>query len=209
VARLVIQSSNLVIIGAWNPAIITPIWLRQQFPELFPGDQFQAEFITGPAVAVRFTINNVQIDPSNGRLVLSCGIDDQPTFESLPRLATAISDRLPHTPVAAVGLNFVFEAAQGAPLAVDRFLNEGGQDEFYANLGLTSRIGRQVTHSFALPQSTLNLTYEYKPERTTLMFNFHNNVTNGQQVREALARFAEVLGEARRLSDAIDPANNR
>ncbi len=208
-ARLVIPNSNLVIIGAWNPAIITPVWLRQQFPDLLDGDQYQAEFIAGPAVSVRFTINDVQIDPSNGRLVLSCAVDDQAKFEFLPRLATAISERLPHTPVAAVGFNFVFEAAQGEPLAVDRFLDERGQDEFYANLGLTSRVGRQVTHSFALPQSTLNLTYEYKPERTTLMFNFHNNVTNGQQVRDALARFAGVLTEARRLSDAIDPVNNR
>ncbi len=207
-ARLLIQNSNLVIIGAWNPAIITPIWLRQQFPELLPGDQYQAEFTAGPSVSVRFTINNVQIDPSNGRLVLSCGIDDQTIFESLPRLATVISERLSHTPVVAVGFNFVFEA-QRTPLAVDKFLDEQGQDRFYATLGLTSRIGRQATHSFALPQSTLNLTYEYKPERTTLMFNFHNNVTNSQQVRDALGRFAEVLTQARRLADAIDPGNNR
>ena len=209
VARLLIQNSNVVIVGAWNPAIITPIWLRQQFPEFFPGDQYQAQFIAGPAVSVRFTVNDLQIDPSNGRLVLSCAIDDQGKFESLPRLATAISERLPHTPVAAVGFNFVFEAAQRTVLAIDQFLDEQRQDRFYTDLGLTSRIERRVTHAFALPQSTLNLTYEYKPERTTLVFNFHYNVTNSQQVRDALASFAEVLSEARRLADAIDPRNNR
>ena len=201
--RFLIQNSNLVIIGAWNPAIITPVWLRQQFPDLFPGGQYQAEFITGPAVSVRFTINDVLIDASNGRLVMSSRIDDLARLESLPRLAIAIAERLPHTPVAAVGFNFAFEATERAALAVDRFLDERSQDRFYAELGLTSRIGRQVTHSFALPHSTLNLTYECKPEKTMLTFNFHNSVTNVQQVRDALVRFPEVLGEARRLAAAI------
>ena len=194
--------------GAWNPAIITPIWLRQQFPELFPGDAFEAEFIAGAAVSVRFTINDVQIDPSNGRLVLASPKEDQRTFESLPRLAMSICDRLPHTPIAAVGLNFVFQTSGETALAVDRFLDQRAQDQFYANLSLSARLGRQITHTFALPESTLNLTYEYKPEGTTLRFNFHKEVTSIQQLGEALGRFANQLAEARRLSDAIDPRNN-
>jgi hypothetical protein len=205
VARLLIQNSNLVIVGAWNPAIITPSWLRQQFPDLLPGDEVQAEFVVLPAVSMRFKLNDIQIDPSNGRLTLSAAIEDEGRFGLLPRLAHAISDRLPHTPVIAVGFNFVFRTQADRRLAVDRFLDELGQDRFYADLGLAARVGRQVTHSFALPQSTLNLTYEYKPDATTMMFNFHHNVTTGQQVREALARFAELLNEARRLSNAIDP----
>jgi len=124
-------------------------------------------------------------------------------------LATAISERLPHTPVAAAGFNFAFETPHQQALAIDRFLDARSQDLFYYELGLTSRTGRQITHSFALAQGTLNLTYDYKPEKTTLMFNFHNNVTNGQQVRDALARFADVLREARRLADAIGGPDNR
>ena len=208
-ARLVIPSSNLVVVGAWNPAIITPVWLRQQFPDLLPGDQYQAEFLAGPALAVRFTINGTQIDPSNGRLVLSRSTDDEGNFVVLPALAEAISVRLPHTPVAAVGFNFAFEAEPGIHLAVDRFLNEEEQNQFYAGLGLATHTGRQVTHSFALPQCTLNLTYEYRAEATKLMFNFHYNTVNGEQVRQALAGFAEMLAEARRLARAINPDQER
>lgn len=137
-ARLLIQNSNLVIVGAWNPAIITPSWLRQQFPDLLPGDEVQAEFVVLPAVSMRFKLNDIQIDPSNGRLTLSAAIEDEGRFGLLPRLAYAISDRLPHTPVIAVGFNFVFRTQADRRLAVDRFLDELGQDRFYADLGLAA-----------------------------------------------------------------------
>ena len=196
-----------MIIGAWNPAIITPDWLRQQFPDLFPGDQFEAEFITTGALTIRFTINNVQINPSNGRLVLSCRTNDLKTFESVAVIAQAIADKLPHTPVAAVGMNFVFQASRETVLAVDRFLDQPGQDQFYAALGLGTRIGRRITHSFALPENILNLTYEYKPEGITLKFNFHNDVTSTQQVHDKLGRFTDLLSESKRLLETIDPEN--
>jgi hypothetical protein len=179
--------------------------LRQQFPNLLPGTEVEAEFVVLPAVSVKFKVNDIQIDASNGRLTLSAGIDNEERLTFLPQLAQAISDRLPHTPVIAVGFNFVFRTEPDRRLAVDRFLNENEQDRFYSGLGLTARVGRQVTHSFALPESTLNLTYEYRPDTTTMVFNFHHNVTGAPQVRDALGRFAELLAEARRLSNAIDP----
>jgi hypothetical protein len=141
--------------------------------------------------------------------VLSRSTVDEGDFVILPALAEAISGRLPHTPVAAVGFNFVFEAEPGSHLAVDRFLNEEEQNQFYAGLRLTTRIGRQVTHSFALPECTLNLTYEYRAEATKLMFNFHYNTVNAEQVRQALAGFDEMLAEARRLARAINPDQER
>lgn len=204
-ARLIISESNLVIVGAWNPAILTPNWLRQHFRELLPGDEYQAEFIAAPSMALRITMNNIQIDPTNGRLVLACAIEDREKFNSLHVLAEAISERLPHTPVSAVGFNFTFVADKDRRLVVDQFLNEEGQNRFYSEIGLQTRIGRVVTHSFALAESTLNLAYEYKPEDTKLRFNFHYNAINDGQVRESLARFSELLTEAERISAAIDP----
>jgi hypothetical protein len=204
VATLIVPNSNLIIVGAWNPAIISPVWLRQQFPNLLPGDQVEAEFVVSPAVSVRFKVNDIQIDPSNGRLILSPASNNEERLRFLPNLALAISERLPHTPVIAVGFNFVFRVEADRRLAIDRFLDERRQAQLYADLGLPTRTGRQVTHSFALAPGTLNITYEYKPDETTMNFNFHHNVTGGQQVREALPTFAEHLEEARRLANAID-----
>jgi hypothetical protein len=204
VATLAIENSNLVIVGAWNPAIISPVWLRQQFPNLLPGDQIEAEFIVHPTVSVRFKINDIRIDPSNGRLTLSSAANNEERLRFLPQLAHAISERLPHTPVIAVGFNFVFRVEANRRLAIDRFLDERGQGQLYADLGLATRTGRQVTHSFALTQGTLNITYEYKADETTMNFNFHHAVAGGQQVREVLPGFPERLEEARRLATAID-----
>jgi hypothetical protein len=204
VATLLVHDSNLIIVGAWNPAIISPFWLHQQFPDLLPGEHFDAEFLVQPTVSVRFKINDIQIDPSNGRLTLSPATNDEERLRFLPRLAHAISERLPHTPVIAMGFNFVFRVEANRRLAIDKFLDERGQGELYAGLGLATRTGRQVTHSFALTQGMLNITYEYRPDETKVNFNFHHAVTGGQQVRDVLPSFAERLEESRRLANVID-----
>ena len=84
---------------------------------------------------MKFKVNDIQIDASNGRLTLSAGIDNEERLTFLPQLAQAILDRLPHTPVIAVGFNFVFRTEPDRRLAVDRFLNENEQDRFYSGLG--------------------------------------------------------------------------
>ena len=65
---LILKESNIIILGAWNLAIINPVWLRNQFPLLIATDEkFEANLISGPVQKIRYKFRDIIIDPDIDR----------------------------------------------------------------------------------------------------------------------------------------------
>ena len=88
---------------------MTPNWLKSQFPDLVSGKKFEAQLLSGPTPAFRFTVEGVAVDPWNGKLILAPIDNREGILDYIQKLGLEIFGRLPHTPIAAVGHNFAYE----------------------------------------------------------------------------------------------------
>lgn len=203
-----IEECNLVMVGAWNPAIITPNWLKQQFPEMITASEYETAYVAAPYPAIRYGIEGVFIDPTNGRLRLSPQKADRSRLELIPKLALAIYNRLSHTPIAAMGFNFAYRASAGERFAAFDFVKERDQERFYQGLGLNRMTHAQIKHSFISSKYQLNLRYDANEEADKVSFNFHYAVSEAPRVREALEAFNENLSTSETLQRKLTVKEN-
>ena len=101
------QETSVVVLGAWNPAIISPPWLgKYGIVEKMPEE---VEAVAYPLRAhFHFDIGGFAWDVDNTRLAIKA---DEPL--DCGSLVARILGLLPHTPVRAVGTNFGFHFSPG------------------------------------------------------------------------------------------------
>jgi hypothetical protein len=203
VSKLAIQRCNLVVVGAWNPAIIAPDWIKHEFPDLIRGTEYEVSYNPTTTPRIRFIMDGVQIDPNDGRLRLRPHTADVSRLELIPRLAAAICTRLPHTPTRAVGNNFIYESEGDEHLEVLDFLNPQQQDQFYQKLDLGKVARTQIRHSFSFPTHQLNLIYNARQDGESIVFNFHYQATHSARVVEAINAFQENFRYTENLVNRI------
>jgi hypothetical protein len=94
---------SIVVVGMFNPAIVTPAWLqREGLVSKESADAAEVELIA-PDVA-SFTISSKHVQVLRERLIVSTG--DAREEDTLSDLVVGILDILSHTPTSKVGLNY-------------------------------------------------------------------------------------------------------
>ena len=96
-----LDSANIVFIGHFNPFLISPEWLSKE--GIWAPKELQLVLGGLKEDSVRFQGNGVEWLLSYNRMMISSATTDCGV------LATEILKKLPHTPVAATGSNFVFQ----------------------------------------------------------------------------------------------------
>ena len=170
------SSNALVIVGGWNRHIFTPRWIKRY---LFPGEQerfeiempdpFSAGFNT-QFVSPRISSKEVRILLQENRLSFSPVENKNAHFDRIQELALQLADYLPHTPVTAYGVNFLFTEFPVSGALIN-FVRPGDLEEierFSASL-----TGEEYTRRLALNGRTLNFTIGLEGEKVTFRFNFH------------------------------------
>jgi len=167
------EQSNFVAIGAWNPAILQPQWLKKHFPKHIP-DNCRIEIASsGNASAIRMNYDRVVIDPNNGRLVLMPKVLDEDTMGYISELAKGIYELLEHTPVGAAGCNFVYKLESGESFTVDDIEKDDKIVELYNGLGERGElVSKSIRHTFSLPDCSINVNYDYIGADRILRMNF-------------------------------------
>jgi hypothetical protein len=175
-----LESTAIVIVGEWNPAIITPPWLadkgivsRKAMPEKMPitvspiriGWQFE---LAGCQWGV--TQTQVSITSPRGK---NCG-----TY------AAKLLELLPHTPVRAIGSNFVYHSSLSewpgdrrprlGPLGLDGLGAHGVQQTMWQG---KKAVGSGTVLGIALTQDS---------EAVTVSFNVHRDCDSAKKA----ARYA-------------------
>lgn len=184
------KSANaLVIVGGWNSRIFTPHWIKKY---LFPGEQekftieMQAPFSPGfntQFVSPRVSSKEVRILLQENRLSFSPVENKDENFDRIQDLALQLADYLPHTPVTAYGVNFLFTEDHVNQDLIDfirpKDLTEIGQ--FGASL-----TNEEYTRRLLLNDHTLNFTIGLKDENITFKFNFHSDIGDLIEFKEGI-----------------------
>ncbi len=188
--QIVREATNLVIIGAWNPAILQPSWLGRHVFGIPEGQPLPVKmaFTPIPGAPPKWTIEGITFVPSHDRLFLSPVDLNQDTLSAVETKAIAILNLLHHTPVGAFGQNFHFVDEQPAPELVQIFaLNDDAGDRIEPANVLVST---SITTSYAIGNCVLNLTRSFSNGRLDIKFNFHYDTSSAA---DAVAKLANTF----------------
>lgn len=176
--KLVKGSSTLVIVGAWNPAILQPDWIARNALQIQTGAPIPMTMEFGPGIGFlpRLNIDGVTVAPFPDRLLF--GLDSLDVLQ-LARLEDAghrTLSALSHTPVTAFGENFDF---------VEDDPTEEQLGIFDHLVDLSDRVGERfepvataLKQSVQLDGRTLNLTRELNGNSFFIRFNFHYSASS-------------------------------
>lgn len=171
---------SLVIVGNWNYSIFKPDWVSKY---LLSGEKIiNASFPLGGNASPQISGENVKIYAIGNKLSFQCLKYNPKTHELIEQLAIKTADYLPHTPVSAYGINFIFEQPVTEELKSIITLNDKSNinEEVYKLLS-TTIIKRYQTESYQL-----NLTINLIGSVYSFDFNFHVNVKNLVDFKEKI-----------------------
>lgn len=176
-----VDHTSIVMVGMWNPGIINPQWLQQH--------EIVKRVPTGTALGfqplgrtIRFELEGMAWEVSDSRLAIRC----ESIRKSCGTYAAKVLELLSHTPMEAIGTNFVF-TVKGLPSV---HVPRGG------NISLPGQ-ARSVPFSQVSWQgvadldkdTVLNLTVTKAPGGVVLALNFHRNCSNATEARKFTRRW--------------------
>lgn len=179
-----LNSPSMVIVGAWNSAIIQPSWLGRQIYGVPEGDEFPVvvEMATTPKAPPRFTIGDIAYVPSDTNLMVFSSSVDMDALGDMENKVINILRALPHTPIVAFGQNFEFVDNDPGQQLLEIFdLNDNLSDRINSNFELAST---SIKSTLNIEGHQLNLTRGLEGGRVVISFNFHYQVRNAEQAVE-------------------------
>jgi len=191
---------TLVIAGEWNRSILSPPWVTKY---LLPNKDIKVEVSLNINSSLRFTsdIDSVifGIDET-GRFNFSSINKSDESFSLIEDLSSKIAEYLPHTPVTAFGINFVFEENPNDNLnAIFNFPDNQGFGEIGFN-----RKSASIKRQFDNNNRTLNLDIRME-KKCIFEFNFHFPISNLIDFKELIANngILDLKKEALKIADNI------
>lgn len=178
-----LEKWSLVIVGRWNPAILSPEWLSAQVFDRKPlGILFPVIGGFSPifeAQDIRFTVG-----PDKVVFAPAKAADD--VLNRIEVAASHILTTLPHTPIAAFGENFAYKL-DDLPEGLAAML-EHPNDERLRKYG--NRRSVWMGRTIEMERCRLNLTITSgQPNRVDL--NFHYEVTAAEKAAEQAAELVK------------------
>lgn len=184
---------NVIVVGAWNPAIFSPEWAKEHLAQDKTLDVILAIPMPLTSRPPRLTVEGVNLYPSEAALMVDCVEYNDAAIDACASKFQKVAELLPHTPVNAVGINF-------------RFWGDLDDSEELANLFTFSDAGKidsakfclsgaLIKRAFKLSDSTiLNLSLDTSFGNLRVEFNFHTDIrliseaavkTSSEQIRMA------------------------
>jgi len=179
------ENNVLVILGGWNANILLNVnWLKRY---LFPENKnFNVVMpislsIPGPP---QISTDSIKLSLMVAKLSFAPLGEGDSTLEEIEELGKKVADFLPHTPVRATGINFLFEEEKD-----DKSLTWTSRDG-ERRLKSIGDIKEEVhRYSFSLEECTLNLSVQRLSDgRQTYDFNFNHPVDTLADIKEILTK---------------------
>lgn len=183
---------TLVVRGFWNRMIFSPEWLQARGLAQ-KGQPVGIEIpvnLAGPP-RLRFGGLVLLVDAKKLQVGVESIADER--LQAMEALVVTVLNELPHTPVAALGVNFQWTEAEPSAALLRCFdIPDAGR---LAEAGLTIK-GRSIARRIEENGRTLNLSLHLGDDGVVLFdFNFHFDASDAQAAREA------VTGKVLQLRD--------
>lgn len=205
--RQVVQGTNvIVLVGAWNIAIFTPEWVKAN---LLPGVDFKVFFPSMVGCSLKFQTELLAFCIEGNRLQFEVTKQEslQDAYVEIIRLLRIILRKLAHTPVNAVGTNYVYDFE--APFEVLNTLQDNEPLQSIVNLIGTGVKSQALVRKFDMGEKKeLTLRLESADDgRNRIDFNFNYNVNNAGEIMNLLGEDDQLLIQnqelARRIVDEV------
>jgi hypothetical protein len=185
----------LIFAGSFNPAIFSAPWMARSLFGVPEGEEVEVTSVLdlGEGPPPRHYIQKVGVLVQSQRLAI---YPDEMTEEVIGRAETAFSavaETLPHTPVAAFGINFQFDQLAVTAELVDSVMPRDGLEA----LGQIN--STEVGSNIAVGErDQLNISRQLSGESVGVSFNFHYPITGLQEVAEGRKpNIAEAFNRAK------------
>lgn len=170
---------NVVVLGFWNRAILTPAGIGRRLFRVEEGTPLQVEIPLEGLAPYRVRHDGLIVTADSGRLVVAT---ESPSFPSLERAMTAAAtaiDSLPETPLSAAGFNTRYhiheppaDLTAACMMSLDHRISE-------ADLTIS---GRQVHRTIKFGEGVLNL--EIRDDTVArVSLNFHLGSTSSNALK--------------------------
>lgn len=170
---------NVVVVGRWNPAILTPMGIAKRILSLAEGTPLDVLVAVNSLEAPRVRYEGVQIQVSDTHLIISAETCDMATLDRARDYAKTAITNLPETPFSGVGVNFRYVITNPSAELVRKFecpLDTALSDARYP-------LGRlHAVRSIAWREGTVNIQGTYDEGSFTLLFNFDRAVVEHDQL---------------------------
>lgn len=178
--KLDTEFNPLVLVGAWNKHIFNPEWIGKF---LLPGKNLEVEIPINVDGSPRISAENFRMFVINNKLVFSLRKDDDNILEEIEELSLKIADYLPHTPIVAFGINFLFKSDSNFDKLQDLFSLSDSEKLIEAGCIINSD---QIKHSFIQDNRNINLSLIKQSDAIKFDFNFHFDVSNLVEFKEKI-----------------------
>jgi len=196
-SALIFGETSFVAVGAWNPAIIQPGWLHNQFPDIIKDAYVPIQIMSGMASGFRLEYSSFFIELNGVRLVFMPKNFDVSTFELIKKLALGIHEKLYHTPIFAAGNNFAFKLEGNEIFTLNEFEKEEDIRKLYSFNEGYSFVGKNMCHTIANKDCKVNINYIYTESANILSLNFdYSPPVNLVPMKTAAGKLEENFHEA-------------
>lgn len=194
------EKTNLVIVGSWNLGILKPDWFKKEFEWKNENKNIPIELSLGSTNLIRFTLDDILIQPFHNRLELIANKEDDDIYESISALAYKILEKLPHTPINAIGQNRVYILEKNETF---KHLQDIRLDDFkdiYEEKAESSTINTiEIKHVIEYEDHFLNIIYIINRKNSIIHLNFHYNIQSAVDPKNIITRFIDNIIRADKI----------
>jgi hypothetical protein len=178
-ARLTFDSARVVVIGRFNPYILSPQWLLQH--EVWEKEQVHLALgAVGEGIQFKSLDGETTWEADGRRLAVSSKSDAGQLVQRVLRL-------LPHTPIQACSINFAYSADHWGSGLVPKLGPLARTDiAFPVVPGIT-----KWTAVFHLERIRIDMSIACGEQGITLSFQFHRSIGSADEAIELTERFEE------------------
>ena len=184
---LIQDKLSIVLVGSFNPAILTPQWIARNALGVEAGENIQVQMIApvvGFGAMPQYSFNGITYTPSFQNVTFLLANLDVQGREHVATTIAAILEQLPHTPVVGLGFNFGFTVTTPTETLLNLLSPSGELAESFPD-GATT-VGRNWGNTLEWGNSIVSVQSQLDNEVVSVDVNFHHNVTSANEARELI-----------------------
>jgi hypothetical protein len=192
---------NIVVVGAWNVAILTPEGIARRLFRLDPDTPIEVQVAMDVGAPIRVRHDNIIVQPSPTSLVVT---PQEPTPEALAisvTIAKRALDSLPETPMTAAGLNLRYQYEQCPDALIEAGKSIIDDKLTDASFDISEKI---LKRKIIWDDGVLNLDIHERADASALVvFNYHKNSNVPGKLGEWLGKHEQMLDNSTTMIETL------